>query len=394
MKKITFISCILFCIGASIAQTNNTINMDTLLDRYHNIPPNGGHISHYFSTEEIIALKDYFSEVVTHPSDTQRGNNLTIYGPNTDEDEFVSFDPSTPTVLTIIGNNSGTADFESSGDIDPENINTAYVLTLTNGELYQVDILTATYTSLGTITPPNGEEWNGIEFNTGTNTLYGISSNFSTSSTLSTIDLVTLTATPIGQTGTTGMISIAFDSNVNMYGHDVVSDSFYSIDIATGNATFIASLDFNANFGQDLEWDAASQIMYMTAFNGTTINAEMRTVNLTTGETTFIDLLGNGTDVQIPWASIQNPSTLGLTDIQLSETTLFPNPVTDVITIESQKSITSIQVINLQGQLIMENPIYIKESNTIDVSKLQSGIYFLNIKNDQEQTEVIRFIKK
>lgn len=393
MKKITLIACILFCMSTSIAQTNETANIDTLLDRYQNIPSNGSHISYYFSTAEIIALRDYFSTTVTYPSEAQRGNDITIYGPNTDEDEFVLFDPATPTVLTAIGNNSGTADFESSGDIDPENVNTAYVLTLTNGELYEVDILTATYTSLGTITPPNGEQWNGIEFNTGTNILYGISSNFSTSSTLSTIDLTNLTVTPIGQTGTTGMISIAFDSNVNMYGHDVVSDSFYSIDIATGNATLMAPLNFNANFGQDLEWDAASQTMYMTAFNAVTFNAELRTVNLTTGETTFIDLLGNGIDVQIPWASIQNPSTLGINDNQLSDSTVFPNPANDIITIKTQKNITSIQVINLQGQLVMKKVIPIT-NNKIDVSELSNGIYFLKLRDDNEQTDVIRFIKK
>ena len=54
---------------------------------------------------------------------------------------------------------------------------------------------------------------------------------------------------------------------------------------------------------------------------------------------------------------------------------IYPNPATEFITIESQEGIKSITILNTIGQVVAQPSSF----NTIDVSFLKSGVYFLSI---------------
>ncbi|MEP0265372.1 T9SS type A sorting domain-containing protein [Dokdonia sp.] len=390
-KQLLLIAILLFSIN-SIGQTSETPSLSELLERYQNIPPNGNSISHYFTTSEITILQTHFAASQNNaPEDNNGGDAAIIFGYSFDDDAFVSLGVDTPDVLNILGDNSNTTDFEAAGDIDPQDLDTAYVLTLGLGEFYSLEVSSGNYTFLGTITPPNGENWNGIEFDPDTTQLYGISANFSNSSTLSIIDIDALTATPVGTTGTAGMIAIAIDDSGNMYGHDVVTDNFYAIDINTGLATLLAPLSFDANFGQDLEWDKPSQTLYMTGYNNGNATGEFRSVNTETGETTFISNIGISGS-QLPWASIRN-TTLSVDDTTVIPLSIFPNPAKDQITIRTTNPSTSIKVVNMVGQVVIENNA-IENQQSVDISKLSNGIYFLQATNISGNQKTIRFIKE
>jgi hypothetical protein len=88
------------------------------------------------------------------------------------------------------------------------------------------------------------------------------------------------------------MIAISTDCNGNMYGYDIVTDSFYSIDKTTAAATLIGPLGFDANFAQDMDFDPTDGTCYLGAFNNGTFTGELRTVNLTTGATTLVGTTG------------------------------------------------------------------------------------------------------
>ena len=297
-------------VGNSFAQ--EVTQLDALIKRYEAIPPNGNTVTAYFTSDEIAILQSHFDsrERSATGNKASFGPAVTIFGNSSSSGNFASFETSAPENLNIINSNSGSSDFESSGDINPIDLDQAFVLTL-GGEFYSLEVSSGDYTFLGNISAPGGECWNGVEFDPATNILYGISSNFFDSSTLSTIDVANLTATPIGDTGMDGAIAIATDGNRNFYSYDVVDDSFYSIDTATGQGTLIGPLGFDANFGQDLEWDPATGTMFMTAVNGDNgFQAELRIVDLETGSAAFSGLIDNG-DSQIPWASIPIESTLG-----------------------------------------------------------------------------------
>lgn len=390
-RQLLLIAVLLFSIN-SFGQTPETPSLSELLERYQAIPPNGNSISHYFTVNELAILQEHFSAFTNNDSLDNRGSDASIiFGYSFEEDAFISFGIETPGSLNVLGDNSNTTDFEAAGDIDPQDLNTAYVLTLGLGEFYSLDITTSTYTLLGTITPPNGENWNGIEFDPDTTQLYGISADFSGTYTLSIIDIDALTTTPVGTTGTPGMIAIAIDDTGNMYGHDIVTDGFYSIDTNTGLATLLATLSFDANFGQDLEWDKASQRLYMTAFNNGNGNGEFRSVNTDTGETTFLSDLGPAGS-QVPWASIRN-TTLSIDDTTSVPFSIFPNPAKDIISIHTTAPITSLKVINMLGQVVVENNT-VNNQQTIDISKLSKGVYFLQAIQDIGEPRIVRFVKK
>ena len=69
---------------------------------------------------------------------------------------------------------------------------------------------------------------------------------------------------------------------------------------------------------------------------------------------------------------------------------LFPNPVSDILTIHSASNIVSIKAINLLGQvLVIQNGV----SNKLNVSTLPSGTYILKIVNENGAVSTKKFIK-
>jgi len=188
-----------------------------------------------------------------------------------------------------------------------------------------------------------------------------------------------------------GAIAIAFDGSGNLYGYDVVDDSFYSINPTTGQATVIGFIGFDANFGQDLEWDPTTGTMYMTSSDGTSSADELRIVDLSTGNTTLVGPLGDGFGSQIPWAAIPNDGTLSINDLQLINFTLYPNPAQNSITLNAAVPINKVIVYDILGQKVMK-----KEPNTLQdqlaIDSLNNGLYLIRVFiNDQTITQ--RFIK-
>lgn len=75
---------------------------------------------------------------------------------------------------------------------------------------------------------------------------------------------------------------------------------------------------------------------------------------------------------------------------QNNAVTLFPNPVSDHLTLLTDKAINKFSVYSTNGNLLICKDII--ESNTIDVSGLDAGMYVLKIE-DEETVSTIKFIK-
>jgi hypothetical protein len=235
------------------------------------------HFKNKSSTEE-----NYISE--NRPS-------LITKAYTTNSTEFGSFEPPSGEVI-VISTNVG---FINAGVINPNNPTEAYVLDNT-GDFFSIDVATGVYTLVGNI--PG--DWFGAEYNPVNGIMYAIDDE-----NLYSIDTVTITATIIGSTGLGGFpIALAIDGGGNAYTYDVVDDYLYSIDLNTGAATDIGPIGFDANFGQGMFWHAETDTMYMAAFNSILFEAELRSVNTTTGATIFISVLGDiGSLAQYGWAS-------------------------------------------------------------------------------------------
>ena len=118
-------------------------------------------------------------------------------------------------------------------------------------------------------------------------------------STLVTLDLDTAETTFVGPiTGVgdpldgTAIVDIAVDADGLMYGVDIVTDTLVAIDKTTGEAQTLGSIGFDANFAEGLDFDDTTNTLYFAAFDNSTLEAEMYTLDTETGQGTLISPIG------------------------------------------------------------------------------------------------------
>ena len=88
----------------------------------------------------------------------------------------------------------------------------------------------------------------------------------------------------------------------------------------------------------------------------------------------------------------ENPecAALSIDEYSMLNVKVYPNPTTSLLNIDTVHSIENIQITNMLGQTVMTQDAVL--NNTLDVSSLQTGMYFLNISANNQQ-QVIRFVK-
>lgn len=77
-------------------------------------------------------------------------------------------------------------------------------------------------------------------------------------------------------------------------------------------------------------------------------------------------------DVQI------TQSELGVDDIQKENIKVYPNPTTDIVSVQGVPNVNSIRVFNLQGKLLKET-----NASEINIEQFQSGTYLINFYTDK-----------
>lgn len=70
---------------------------------------------------------------------------------------------------------------------------------------------------------------------------------------------------------------------------------------------------------------------------------------------------------------------------------LYPNPANDVLTVNTTEKITSIDIINQMGQVVLSQKFNTK---SINVSSLAKGMYFIRFNSDDEVLGTKPFVKK
>ncbi len=235
---------------------------------------------------------DVLRQVGTWGFSTDASNSTHIY-----------FDSDSPGTLVSLGAASGAV---WAGDFVGSDLTKTYVIRDDN-TLITVDATSGVETTLGTLAAPTGgETYTGMTYDPSTGNVYATSCNITTSS-LFLVDVVSVTSTRIGAiTNSPCSIGIAADDAGNVYSYDLVNDTLLSINTATGAGTVIGSIGFDANFGQGMDYDSASTTMYMAAFNNATFQAELRAVDLTTGNSTLVGVLGTPSVTQLGYVAWQS----------------------------------------------------------------------------------------
>ncbi len=88
--------------------------------------------------------------------------------------------------------------------------------------------------------------------------------------------------------------------------------------------------------------------------------------------------------------------TLGISSQEVNLFSIYPNPAQNELFITSKNSSVNlkIKIYNLEGKLLSTKDIAFEKQVSIDVSNLTSGIYFLNIEDENGNTTIKKFIKQ
>lgn len=82
--------------------------------------------------------------------------------------------------------------------------------------------------------------------------------------------------------------------------------------------------------------------------------------------------------------------TLSNVDFESTNNNVFPNPTTGVVTIQHNETLESVKVVGLLGNVVKS----FSNTNTIDLSDLNSGTYMLNIITESGKTTTRKIVKQ
>ena len=206
------------------------------------------------------------SVVFDNPLPTSRG--FSVNAISISSSQVFKYFMGTPGTSQNVGTTS--ANFLGSGDFGGSS-NLLYMISqISPYVLYSVDTTTGARTTVGTITGINaGHSAGGVTgcaWDATSNTMY-LTSTSITSSALYTLNLTTRVATQIGGliSNAPGIIAIACNTSGNIFAIDLVNDNLWALNKTTGVATLVGALGYNANYGQDADFDPADDVFYWAA---------------------------------------------------------------------------------------------------------------------------------
>ena len=234
-----------------------------------------------------------------------------------------------------------------------------------NSYEYVVDQIATAPTAAGTTT--TGTTYNATLLTPATTYYLHVrtdcgSGNFST---WTTISFTTLIAPCIAPTGVTAL---------NITGH-------------------AADLSWNTQAGSTFEYILNQNSTAPTTTGTTTSNNAFAASTLTSLTNYYFHVRTNcGNGNFSPWTTIPftTLSTVGIEEQEIIDLAVYPNPANDLVTISGQNQ-GMIHVMNLKGQQLLS--IDLEQTSTIDMTNLESGIYFLQYRFENK-TALVKLIKQ
>lgn len=144
-----------------------------------------------------------------------------------------------------------------------ETAQTLWGVNNTTLEYGTIDLATGAFTIVGTLVGPIGAT--GLTC-TPDGTWYLTESN--AGSQLWVGDITTGTFTLVGLIDPGLIIDVSADASGNLFGHDISTDAFFSIDTTTGAGTSVALTGLAGNFAQGMDFDWSNGLLYATVYTG------------------------------------------------------------------------------------------------------------------------------
>lgn len=167
-------------------------------------------------------------------------------------------------------------------------------------------------------------------------------------------------------------------------------------EISVTLATFNNSPAVIASIGETLQLNA--EVLPVSISQEVVWSVEQGNNVVTVDENGLVTSLKNGQAI-VRATSVENSTKfadieitvqqLGTNDINAAATKIYPNPTKDILHISSSKIVKLLEVYNLAGQKVAQ-----KEVQSIDLSKLQKGIYLIKITFKDYGVETYKVIKE
>lgn len=168
---------------------------------------------------------------------------------------------------------------------------------------------------------------------------------------------------------------------------------------------------WGSNDGFILKMDTAGNYVTSTYFGGTgtddimsiTVNADTLATCVGVSYSNDLPVLnpyqpnyvasGDGFAVRYKLSETWSSSQIFENSIFENPVMMFPNPASDVINIQSQSEITQVELLDIEGAVVMTYSVDALHNATIDISGLSAGIYFVRIYSNDSEMSTKKLVK-
>ena len=156
----------------------------------------------------------------------------------------------------------------------------------------------------------------------------------------------------------------------------------YNVSIGTTNELEIGTLT-----GFDGSVDGGGNISY-----GDAVDTGWQANTTYYWKVTSVNVAGS-TDSPIFSFTTGAADPLGIEEISLNAFNVSPNPVKDVVTINTTSGFDTVEVFNQLGQSVLKSSPDLMNSNRLDLSSLNPGIYLMQIRSNNK-SKTVKIIKE
>jgi hypothetical protein len=388
MRKVIFLALLCSCSTLPLS-AQNQIDINVLLDRLSE--NHIGSVCDVFSPQELTVLKNHMSQA---SAPAQAGSRLLDrVGTSTQVTipvRVVEIDPTNTSILLDLGP-STLPDFEGAG-IAITQINTTVIVDNSN-RIFVRGLGTNNYTDTGIdVNTVPGESITGME-RLSTGEVFAVGTNGVDSSHLYRLDPVTWITTLIG--GNNGLalpLSLGRDGLDRLVVLNGDDDNLYRMDAVSGAVSLLGPAGFDANFGQGMGYDATVDALLMAAFNNTTIDSELRSVNVDTGQTTLLGIITPAVVDQFGYVSWYDQDKLGTNNPVFESFEFYPNPARDVLNLKAQFTIERVSITDISGKTILVQDVNDLNAE-VNIASLPVGLYIVNVEMEGDSAPY-KFIKQ
>ena len=181
---------------------------------------------------------------------------------------------------------------------------------------------------------------------------------------------------------------------IDVYTGDTIHKSLNAVDFTVG----VSTPEIGQLLNTTIQCSLPSALSYIAIPNGefTQYNLTFDATNVQPGMYSIeMDITDNGFPAQtvhksIPIRVIYEANLSGLSNLTAAGITVFPNPATSLLNFEGIQSSDAIQLIDLQGKLILSDN---QQSNSLDISTLEKGVYLLRVTRDGKHIQTVKILK-